>query len=164
MRGDQQGQGIGSPPAFAHVIVIKRDDFSDRAQPFFPRLHPGRRRRRASARREKKQRSNHRVLTCWTRRSRSSICAWLIFSIASAIEKNSARSISGNSCVRPERGGHSIAKVFEATTKSAGKFPSNAQACTVLPPFFFTAPNSIGSETLGLIPISSSNSIRARLR
>src|SRR5438067_1328399 len=143
MRGDQQGQGIGPPPAFSHVIVIKCDDFSDRAQPLLPRLHPWMRSRRAGAGREKKQRSSHRVLRCSTRRSRSSICAWLIFCLASTIGKNSARSISGKSCVRPERGGHSIAKVFDATTKPAGKSPSNAHACTVLPPFCFTVPSSM---------------------
>src|SRR5437868_3286780 len=132
MRGDQHRQGIGPPPAFAHVIVINCDDFSDRAQPLLPRLHPWMRRRRAGAGREKKQRPSHRVLRCSTRRSRSSVCAWLIFCFASSIEKNSARSISGKSCVRPERGGHSIAKVFEATTKPAGMSPSNDLACTDL--------------------------------
>src|SRR5438876_8329078 len=49
--------------------------------------------------------------------------------------KNSARSISGNSLSLPERGGHSISNRFDLTSNGSGKSPSNAQACTILPPF-----------------------------
>ncbi len=76
--------------------------------------------------------------------------------------KNSARSISGNCCIRPERGGHSSSKVFETATKSAGQSPSNAQACTSLPPFCVTVPSPSQFAAVARIPSSSSNSIRAR--
>src|SRR2546423_6682514 len=98
------------------------------------------------------------------KRSRNSICAWLIFSLAKSAGKNSARSISGKSWVLPERGGHSIANVFERRTKSGGNSPSNAQARTVFPPFCFTVPSSIQSEDAGSNPSSSSNSSFARER
>src|SRR5690349_6205017 len=42
----------------------------------------------------------------------NAICAALIFRIATATSKNSARSISGNSICWPERGGHAIVKLL----------------------------------------------------
>ena len=43
----------------------------------------------------------------------------------------------------PERGGHSISKVFEASLKPSFRSPAKAQACTVFPPFCFMLPSSI---------------------
>jgi hypothetical protein len=48
----------------------------------------------------------------FSRRSTSSTWAGLSFRRASSGGKNSARSISGKFCFRPDRGGHSISKVF----------------------------------------------------
>ena len=68
-----------------------------------------------------------------------------------------ALSISGNSAVRPERGGHSIVNVL-LRTAAASISPWAAQALTILPPFWRTLPSSISSLTGSAAPVSSSNS------
>src|SRR5205823_14576469 len=72
------------------------------------------------------------------------------------------RSISGNSFNCPERGGHSIWNLFERNSNDSGKSPLTAQACTVFPPFCLIEPSGIQFPE-GLIPSSSSTSIRARV-
>src|SRR5438477_2552109 len=96
------------------------------------------------------------------KRSRKGICAGFILRRAVSSGKNSARSISGNSFNFPERGGHSISKRFDFSSTCSGKSPSTAQACTVLPPFCLIEPSGI-QFLEGLIPSSSSTSIRARV-
>src|SRR5439155_22255927 len=87
-----------------------------------------------------------------------------IFFRAIASVKNSARSISGNCLRLPECGGHSISNRFDLGSNDSGKSPSNAQPCTVLPPFCTMEPSSMYSRTvLGRNPTSSSNSICARV-
>src|SRR5258708_39815975 len=113
VRGDEEGQGIRAPTPLLHVGIIKSLHFTDIAESFFPRLHPWMRRRRTRAGSEKKKRFYaHDFSTTSTRRSRKAVWASLIFSFAVPIEKNSARSISGNCCMRREHGGHSISKVL----------------------------------------------------
>ncbi len=51
---------------------------------------------------------------------------------ASSSVNQAARSISGNACIRPERGGHSSANVL-LLMLAASKSASAANACTVLP-------------------------------
>src|SRR6266496_3925384 len=98
------------------------------------------------------------------KRSRNGICVGFIFFRAIASVKNSARSISGNCLRLPECGGHSISNKFDLTSNDSGKSPSNAQPCTVLPPFCIMEPSSMYSRTLlGRNPTSSSNSICARV-
>src|SRR5439155_23577114 len=96
------------------------------------------------------------------KRSRNGICAGFIFCRAISSGKNSARSISGNCLNFPERGGYSISKRFDFSSNCSGKSPSTAQACTVLPPFCLIEPSGIQFPD-GLIPSSSSTSIRARV-
>src|SRR6058998_1612525 len=77
------------------------------------------------------------------KRSRNGICVGFIFWRAIASVKNSARSTSGNILCLPERGGHSSSNRFDLHSNSSGKSPSNAQPCTVLPPFCIIEPSSI---------------------
>src|SRR5579883_2160259 len=65
----------------------------------------------------------------------------MIFSFASLIEKNPARSISGKSWKWPERGGHSRRKVLLRILVGS-RLPSNAQARTTFPPLSFTSPTA----------------------
>src|ERR1044071_4194804 len=46
---------------------------------------------------------------------------------------------------RSERGGHSSSNRFDLHSNDSGKSPSNAHACTVLPPFCLIQPSSIHS-------------------
>src|SRR6266446_4925169 len=101
-----------------------------------------------------------RQLSAARKRSRKGTCAGFIFWRAISSVKNSSRSISGNSLGLPERGGHSISNKFDLGSNDSGKSPSNAQACTVLPPFCLIEPSSIQPrEFSGRKPTSSSNSI-----
>ena len=59
-------------------------------------------------------------------------CPLLIFTNASSMEYHAARSTSGNSAVRPERGGHSSEKAL-LLSEAGSKSPSHAQATIVLP-------------------------------
>ena len=61
-------------------------------------------------------------------------CPALIFVLAVAKSNHSARSISGNSCWRPEWGGHSMVNVLLLMAVGS-QSPSKAQAWTILPPF-----------------------------
>jgi hypothetical protein len=70
---------------------------------------------------------------CWLFRIRSR---------ASSRENQAARSASGISMVRPERGGHSMRQVFE-TSAAGSQSPSKAQAETSLPPACLMMPRSM---------------------
>ena len=80
-------------------------------------------------------------------RSSSGACAGRIRSRASSRPNHAARSTSGNSRIRPDRGGHSIVKVLDVTA-SASMSPSSAHAVTTLPLFWRTSPRST-SVTVG---------------
>ena len=84
----------------------------------------------------------------------------LIFSRASLSPNHWARSTSGNSRIRPDRGGHCIEKLLLAT-RSASRSPAIAQARTSLPDFWRISPRSIASPAGAGDPSSSSNSRRA---
>ena len=71
-----------------------------------------------------------------------------IFLFASSMSKNSARSISGNSCFFPERGGHSIVNVL-LLVAAGSQSPSNAHAWTALPPFCINVPSTRNSSCGG---------------
>ena len=68
-------------------------------------------------------------------RSRKGTCVDFNLRLASLSEKKHARSTSGKFWYFPERGGHSNSNIFDLHSKASGKFPSNAQAYTILPPF-----------------------------
>src|SRR6185369_2544756 len=87
------------------------------------------------------------------RRGRNSNSVGCIFSRASSTEKNAARSISGNSRVLPERGGHSISKVLLRRT-AGSQSPSKAQAVTFFPLLCLTLPKGRNGDT-GCSPVSS---------
>ena len=70
---------------------------------------------------------------------------------------HAARSISGNSCIRPDRGGHSRVKTL-LTIRSASRSPRSANAVTCLPPDCRTVPRSTSSPGGGGDPSSSVNS------
>ena len=84
-----------------------------------------------------------RQLSAARKRSRKGTCAGFIFWRAISSVKNSARSTSGNSFSLPECAGHSISNKFDLHSNDSGKSPSNAQACTILPPFCTIEPSSI---------------------
>jgi len=67
-------------------------------------------------------------------RTSSSACAGLSFSRASSWPNQPARSTSGNSCIRPDRGGHSIVNVL-LVIASASRSPAAAYAVMTLPLF-----------------------------
>ena len=75
---------------------------------------------------------------------------------ASSNENQSARSTSGNSCWRPDFGGHSIENVLLRIALDE-ECPSTAQALTAFPPGCFIWSRETNSPA-GLIPVSSSNS------
>ena len=82
-----------------------------------------------------------------------------IFCAATSSGNHAARSISGNSCCRPDFGGHSIVNVVLCTA-AASRSPSTAQAVTTLPPAWRTGVSGRnGPSTLN--PVSSRNSRRA---
>jgi len=89
-------------------------------------------------------------------------CPLFIFMSASSIEYHAARSTSGNSAVRPERGGHSSEKVL-LLSDAGSRSPSHAQATTVLPPGCLCAPRSRNSPST-TVPVSSRNSRLAAAR
>ena len=60
-----------------------------------------------------------------------------IFTAANSSGNHAARSTSGNSCCRPDFGGHSIVNVVLCTA-DASRSPSTAQAVTTLPPAWRT--------------------------
>src|SRR6188472_994181 len=94
------------------------------------------------------------------KRSRKGTCLDFNLRLAALSEKKHARSTSGKLWYFPERGGHSSSNRFDLHSNGSGKFPSNAQACTILPPFCWIQPSSIHCPTFsGSNPVSSSNSI-----
>src|SRR4029453_7748175 len=99
-------------------------------------------------------------LSAARKRSRKGTCLDFNLRLATLSEKKHASSTSGNCWYLPERGGHSSSNRFDLHSNCSGKSPSNAQACTILPPFCWIQPSSIHCWTfLGRNPISSSNSI-----
>jgi hypothetical protein len=62
------------------------------------------------------------------KRSSKTTCAGFILRRAVSSAKNSARSTSGNCFMFPERGGHSISKLFDFSLNASSRSPSNAQA------------------------------------
>jgi len=87
--------------------------------------------------------SAFRLVRAMRKRSRKGTC--LDFNLRRALvsEKKHARSTSGNSWYFPDRGGHSNSNRFDLHSNGSGKFPSNAHACTILPPFCWIQPSSI---------------------
>src|SRR5437764_11849024 len=79
------------------------------------------------------------------KRSRKGTCLDFNLRLAALSEKKHARSTSGKLWFFPERGGHSSSNRFDLHSKGSGKSPSNAQACTILPPFCWIQPSSIHS-------------------
>src|SRR5579859_7082306 len=77
-------------------------------------------------------------------------------SLASVIENQQPRSISGISSNLPERGGHSILHLL-LTSLAGSQSPSTAQALTIFPPDCFTAPKS-SSFPCAINAVSSKNS------
>src|SRR5207248_7688319 len=77
------------------------------------------------------------------KRSRKGSCAGFSLRLASSSEKKRASSTSGNRSRFPERGGHSNSNKFDLHSNDSGKSPSNAQPCTVLPPFCIIEPSSM---------------------
>src|SRR4051794_10495312 len=90
--------------------------------------------------------------------SRSRKGSWLLtsFSRATSTLTHDARSISGNSWIRPERGGHSSSNVL-LTQAAASRSPSAAQTVSSLPPAR-TSPSSTNSVAGQGEPSSSANS------
>src|SRR6185312_15152916 len=64
-------------------------------------------------------------------RSRNGTCAAFSRVRASSMPNHSTRSISGNTAIRPDRGGHSISKVL-LTAVAGSRSPSTAQPSTTL--------------------------------
>src|SRR5881275_72197 len=94
------------------------------------------------------------------KRSRKGTCLDFNLRLAALSEKKHARSTSGKLWYFPERRGHSSSNRFDLHSNGSGKSPSNAQACTILPPFCWIQPSSIHCPTFsGKNPTSSSNSI-----
>ena len=92
----------------------------------------------------------------------SAACAGLSFWRASSAGNQPARSISGNSCVRPERGGHSIVNVLLRTASGRGRpAPPTRDALAAL---WRTSPSSSSAPAGGAPPVSSSNSRSAHAR
>ena len=77
------------------------------------------------------------------KRSRKGTCLDFNLRLAALSEKKHARSTSGKLWYFPERGGHSSSNRFDLHSNGSGKSPSNAQACTILPPFCWIQPSSI---------------------
>src|SRR6185437_9744827 len=75
-------------------------------------------------------------------RSRNGTCAAFSRVRASSMPNHSTRSISGNTAIRPDRGGHSISKVL-LTAVAGSRSPSTAQPSTTLPDFWRISPSSI---------------------
>jgi hypothetical protein len=95
-----------------------------------------------------------------SRRSRKGTWASRIFERAAAIENQAARSTSGNSAWRPDRGGHSIENVLLlrlAGSKSASRDVSCANAVTIFPLRCVTWPR-VTNFPSALKPVSSSSS------
>ncbi len=95
-----------------------------------------------------------------TRRSRKATWPFTSSSRAVARSAQANRSSSGNSCCRPDLGGHSTVKVL-LTAAAASRSPSTAQTRTCLPPDWATVPRSISSPSGTGWPVSSPNSRRA---
>src|SRR5882757_9638023 len=94
------------------------------------------------------------------KRSRKGTCLDFSLRLAFFSEKKHDRSTSGKLWYFPERGGHSSSNRFDLHSNCSGKSPSNAQACTIFPPFCLIQPSSIHSPAFsGRHPTSSSNSI-----
>src|SRR6185437_1628928 len=93
-------------------------------------------------------------------RSRNGVCAAFSRVRASSIPNHSTRSISGNTAVRPDRGGHSISNVL-LTAVAGSRSPSTAQPNTTLPDFWRISPSSICGPSGTRWPVSSANSRRA---
>src|SRR5262249_5655926 len=89
----------------------------------------------------------------FVKRGRNSNSVGCIFSRASSTVKNAARSISGNSLVLPERGGHSISKVL-LRSMAGSPSPSKAQAVPFFPLLCLTLPKERNGGT-GCSPVSS---------
>src|SRR3954468_15363297 len=77
------------------------------------------------------------------KRSRKRICLDFTLVLAALSEKKHARSTSGKFWYFPLRGGHSSSNRFDLHWNDSVKSPSNAQACTILPPFCWIHPSSI---------------------
>src|SRR5579885_434490 len=95
-------------------------------------------------------------------RWRNGFCPARIRFSASSSENHSHLSTSGNSFMRPERGGHSIENIL-LFRREESQSPSSPHAVTTLPPACFTSP-SARKPPSGVRPVSSSNSRRAASR
>ena len=87
--------------------------------------------------------SAFRLVRAMRKRSRKGTCLDFNLRLAALSEKKHARSTSGKLWYLPERGGHSSSNRFDLHSNGSGKSPSNAQACTILPPFCWIQPSSI---------------------
>src|SRR5580704_13744652 len=94
--------------------------------------------------------------------ARIGLCPLFIFVSASSIEYHAARSTSGNSAIRPERGGHSSENVLLFSV-AGSKSPSHAQAAMVLLLGCLCAPRSRNAPAT-VMPVSSRNSRLAAAR
>src|SRR6185369_13239834 len=96
--------------------------------------------------------------------SRSSKGRWaaMILRRASSSESHSMRSISGKSCLRPDRGGHSISKVLELS-RAGSQSPVKAQAKMRFPLFWTISPSGRKGGVTAK-PVSSVNSRWAAAR
>src|SRR5262249_9317412 len=84
-----------------------------------------------------------RLVRATRKRSRKGTCLDFNLRLAISSVKKHTRSTSGNFSYFPDRGGHSSSNRFDLHSKGSGKSPSNAQACTILPPFCWIQPSSI---------------------
>src|ERR1700722_12060358 len=89
-------------------------------------------------------------------RSRNPSCPLNIRFRAARRENQSARSTSGNSCILPDFGGHSIENVLLRISRGE-QSPWKAQAVTNFPLGCLISSSAVKSP-LGTIPVSSSNS------
>jgi hypothetical protein len=94
------------------------------------------------------------------RRSTNVTCARTRRVRASPGSHQATRSISGNSCCLPDRGGHSARYVL-LTTVAGSASPRTAHAMTCLPEDWRTAPSGMSSPSGTGSPVSSVNSRRA---
>jgi|SRR5579871_388374 len=83
-------------------------------------------------------------------------CPFKILPRASSIENHPPRSTSGNSCICPDRGGHSISNTL-LRKSAASNSPATAHAATTFPPGCLIVPTSRKSPSTAK-PVSSQNS------